>query len=106
MNPMPNSPIQLALLISGSGTTLQNLIDRIADGSLNANIAVVVASRPAIAGIERAKNAGLTCHAVDRTEDLSREVFKICSDAKAELICLAGWLSLLEIPAEFRERAV
>jgi|HubBroStandDraft_2_1064218.scaffolds.fasta_scaffold595949_1 phosphoribosylglycinamide formyltransferase-1 len=106
MSLMPKSPIQLAVLISGSGTTLQNLIDRVADGSLNANIAVVIASRPGILGIERAKNAGLTCHVVDRTEDLSRQVFKICSDAKVDLVCLAGWLSLLEIPAEFRGRVI
>jgi phosphoribosylglycinamide formyltransferase 1 len=108
---MPQSPIQLAVLISGSGTTLQNLIDRIADGSLNANIAAVIASRPGIAGIERARRAGLQCHVVDRTEysdiqDFSRQVFEICAEAKVDLICLAGWLSLLEIPTAFHGRVM
>jgi phosphoribosylglycinamide formyltransferase-1 len=97
---------QLAVLISGSGTTLQNLIDRIGDGSLNAKIAIVIASRPGIGGIERAKNAGLKCCVIDRKEDLSRQVFKICADAKVDLICLAGWLSLLEIPAAFAGRVM
>jgi phosphoribosylglycinamide formyltransferase 1 len=101
---MAQLPIQLAVLISGSGTTLQNLIDRIGDGSLNAKIVVVVASRPGIGGIERAKKAGMKCCVIDRKEDLSRQVFKICSEAKADLICLAGWLSLLEIPAAFAGR--
>jgi phosphoribosylglycinamide formyltransferase 1 len=108
---MPQSTIQLAVLISGSGTTLQNLIDRIGDGSLNAKIAVVVASRPGIGGIERARQAGLKCHVVDRREysdiqEFSRLVFKICSDAKTDLICLAGWLSLLDIPPAFRGRVM
>jgi phosphoribosylglycinamide formyltransferase-1 len=103
---MPGSPIQLAVLISGSGTTLQNLIDRIDDGSLNARIAVVVASRPGIGGIERAERAGLKCRVVDRGENPSRQVFKICGDANVDLICLAGWLSLLEIPAGFRGRVM
>jgi len=108
---MPQSPIQLAVLISGSGTTLQNLIDRIGDGSLNAKIAVVVASRPGIGGIERARQAGLRCHIVDRKEysdihEYSRRVFEICADAKADLICLAGWLSLLGIPTAFHGRVM
>jgi len=111
MSLMPQSPIQLAVLISGSGTTLQNLIDRTVDGSLNANIAVVVASRPGIGGIERARKAGLKCSIVDRKEysdiqDFSRKVFEICTESKADLICLAGWLSLLEIPAGFHGRVM
>jgi len=100
------SPLQLSVLISGSGTTLQNLIDRIADASLNANIAMVVASRPGINGIERAASAKLACQVVERAKfpsvaDFSQQVFKICTDAKADLVCLAGWLSLLEIPPRF-----
>ena len=106
---MPNSPIQLAVLISGGGTTLQNLVDRIGDGSLNARIAAVIASRPGIKGIQRAKDAGLACHVVERGKyssdaQFSRDVFKICRDARAELVCLAGWLWLLEIPAEIQGR--
>ena len=108
---MPNPPIQLAVLISGSGTTLQNLIDRIADGSLNANIAMVVASRPDIKGIERAASAKLACQVVERAKfpsvaDFGQQVFKICTDAKADLVCLAGWLSLLEIPPAFHGRVM
>jgi len=102
---LQNNPIQLAVLISGSGTTLQNLIDRIADGSLNAKIAVVIASRPGIAGIPRAQSAGLPCEIVDRKkfdsiEHFSGRIFGICSEASADLVCLAGWLSLLQIPRE------
>ncbi|HEY1922529.1 MAG TPA: formyltransferase family protein, partial [Tepidisphaeraceae bacterium] len=103
---MSGSPIKLAVLLSGSGTTLQNLIDRVRDGSLNAEIVAVVASRSEIKGIDRAREAGLPFHLVERTKysdvsAFSREIFKICGDAKVELICLGGWLSLLEIPDGF-----
>ena len=106
---MPGSPIQLAVLLSGSGTTLQNLIDRIGDGSLNAKIAVVIASRPGIKGIERARDAGVTCEIVEAAKyrdvrAFSRDVFGICQKSGVELICLAGWLSLLEIPDSLQGR--
>src|ERR1700728_4301796 len=100
------APIQLAVLVSGSGTTLQNLVDCIANKSLSAGIAMVIASRPGIRAIERARKAGLPCEVVDRSkylsvEKFSRDVFSICRDSKADLICLGGWLSFLEIPQDF-----
>jgi len=67
---------------------------------------VVIASRPGIAGIDRAGNAGLPCQIIARkdypdVESFSREVFAQCQQAGAELVCLAGWLSLLQIPQEW-----
>ncbi len=51
---MAHPPIKLAVLASGGGTTLQNLIDRIAAGQLDARVAVVIASRPGIMALQRA----------------------------------------------------
>jgi phosphoribosylglycinamide formyltransferase-1 len=106
---MTQGPIQLAVLLSGSGTTLQNLVERIRDRSLSAKIATVIASRPGIKGIDRAREAGLPCHLVEaakysNTKEFSREIFRICEQAQADLICLAGWLSLLDIPPAFDGR--
>jgi len=103
---MTDTPINLAILISGSGTTLQNLIDKIADGSLNARIGVVIASRPGIGGLDRAATAGLKSVVVNRKSfadiaAFSESVFSHCRAAKTDLICLAGWLSLLKIPPDF-----
>jgi formyltetrahydrofolate-dependent phosphoribosylglycinamide formyltransferase len=99
---MSPRPIKLAVLISGSGTTLRNFVDQIRSRQLNAEICAVIASRPAIAGIERAKSAGLDCQVIERKKfhgikDFSEAIFNRCESAGAELICLAGWLSLLEI---------
>lgn len=104
-------PIQLAVLISGSGTTLQNLIDQIAAGKLNARIGLVIASRAGLAGIERAKNAKIPVEIVDRREfpsvaDFSAKVFAACEKANADLICLGGWLCLLHMPERWHGRVM
>jgi len=106
---MPLSPIKLAVLASGGGTTLQNLIDQIAAHNLDARIAVVIASRPAIKAIDRAAAARIPCHIIDRkhydsVESFSHPIFKLCDDANIDLICLAGWLNLLAIPPKYHHR--
>jgi formyltetrahydrofolate-dependent phosphoribosylglycinamide formyltransferase len=106
---MASSPINLAVLLSGSGTTLQNLIDRIASGELNARIGVVIASKPGLVGTERAAKAKLPNFVVDRRDfagvpEFSKQIFSLCDDAGAELLCLAGWLCLLDIPDRYTGR--
>ena len=103
--------IRLAVLISGSGTTLQNLLDEIAAGRLNAKIAVVVASRPGLVGTERAVKAGVPSAVVNRKEfgsvaDFSREVFRHIDAAQTDLVCLAGWLCLLDLPERYAHKAM
>jgi len=105
---MPSTPINLAVLISGGGTTLQNLIDRIDVGALDARIGVVIASRPDVAGLQRAARAGIPHFVVDRRQldpvQFSQQVFRHCDDAGAQLVCLGGWLSLLQIPDRYAGR--
>ncbi len=97
-------PIRLAVLISGGGTTLQNLIDRIADGRLAARIAGVVSSRADAYGIERAKKAGLPVAVVPKGTPES--VWNAVRGFNAQLVCLAGWLNLLPIPVDFRRKVL
>lgn len=106
---MPSSPLKLAALISGGGTTLQNLLDAIAAGTLDARVAAVVASRPGILGLERARNANVPSFLVERVAHadaaaFSRRVFAHCDEAGVDLICLAGWLSFLEVPPRYAGR--
>ena len=61
--------IKLGVLISGSGTNLQAIIDRIADGSLDASVELVVSSRPSAYGLKRAAAAGI------ETLSLSKETY-------------------------------
>ena len=64
---MPERPLNLAVLVSGSGTTLQNLIDQITAGALpDARIGIVIGSRPDLMGVKRAADAKLMNFVVDR----------------------------------------
>jgi phosphoribosylglycinamide formyltransferase 1 len=103
---MPLSPINLAVLVSGSGTTLQNLIDQIDQKNLDARIKLVLGSRPGLPALQRAADAKLVTAAVDRRQyanvaSFSRRVFQIIDEANVDLVCLAGWLCLLEIPEAY-----
>jgi phosphoribosylglycinamide formyltransferase-1 len=104
-------PIRLAILISGSGTTLQNLIDRIADGRLLAKVVLVISNRSDAYGLERARSAGIPAAVVERTDCASRDefgrgIFDLCRKEKVDLVCLAGFLQLLPIPDDFLGRVM
>ena len=108
---MTANPIKLAVLVSGSGTTLQNLIDRIGSGDLAAEISLVIGSRSELIGLQRARDAALPHAVVDRKlhpdcADFSRQVFERVDEAKVDLVCLAGWLCLLEIPPRYSGRVM
>ena len=100
-------PIRLAVLLSGGGTTMQNLIDRIDAGTLDAQISCVISSRAEAKGIERAKKHGLPVSVVNRadyTGDLAsfnRDIWNAIRRHDVDLVVLAGFMSLIEIPEEF-----
>lgn len=99
---------RLVVLLSGSGSTLQNLIDRTAADLLGASIVGVVSSSGRAFGVERAVRAGIPHRIVPRAEltaDPSR-VFQAVRDWSADLVILAGWLHLLTVPAEYRYRVL
>lgn len=106
-----HTPIRLAVLISGGGTTLQNFIDRIADGRMQAEIAIVIASNPAAGGGDRARAAGLPVEVIRSdghasVEDFSKAIFNRCRAADVDLAALGGFLKLLKIPADFACRVM
>lgn len=102
-------PIRVVALISGGGTTLQNLIDQVAAGKLPASLAGVVSSRADAFGVARAEKAGLpvaVVSAAPRRAAFADEVWAAVRAFQPELVCLAGWLHLLPIPADFRHRVL
>jgi phosphoribosylglycinamide formyltransferase-1 len=104
------APRRLAVLLSGSGRTLENLLDRIAAGRLAATVAIVVASRPEVRGVDIARRAGVPVEVLPRegrsTAAWSEAIFAACRSASAELVVMAGFLHLLEIPADFAGRVI
>jgi formyltetrahydrofolate-dependent phosphoribosylglycinamide formyltransferase len=103
--------ITLAVLVSGSGTTLQNLIDRIAAGTLDARIAIVIASRDGLASEARALKAGLRYEVVrrrdfDSLDAFSDRIFGLLDEGRVDLACCAGWLALLKIAPRYYHRVI
>ena len=108
---MSKAPLKLAVLVSGSGTTLQNLLDVTAAGAFDARVEIVIGSRPGILGLRRAADAKVMNFLVDRAAHadvaaFSKQVFSLCDDAAADLVCLGGWLSLLDVPARYAGRVM
>lgn len=102
---MPD-PLRLVCLVSGGGTTLQNLLDRSADGSLPASVVGVVSSRPDAFGVERARRAGVPAAVELRGPGFADRVWGAVRAFAPDLVCLAGWLHLLPIPSDFRHRVL
>lgn len=104
-------PIRLGVLVSGAGTTLQNFIDRIADGRLRAEVALVISSSTDTYALERARKAGIAAAVVSRKEagsreEFSRRIFEHFRQAEAELVCMAGFLQLVVVPDDFACRVM
>jgi phosphoribosylglycinamide formyltransferase 1 len=102
-------PIRLAVCVSGSGTTLQNLIDQTRDGRLRAEVVQVVASKPKIGAIARAESAGIPVSLAMRGEfqslaEFSAAVFDPIRRARADLVVLGGFLALVDIPPDYEGR--
>lgn len=109
--PSFSHPVRLAVLLSGSGTTLQNFIDRIGDGRLNAEIAVVIASRADAGGLQRAQRAGIPAVTVPRKEFATTETFNDALHMELDkysfdLILLAGFLSQFQLRGRYTQRVM
>lgn len=90
-------PLKIGVLLSGSGTNLQALIDDIAAGTLNAEIVQVVSSRPDAYGIERAQAAGIPVLVMNKTlyadaEAADAQIVEALQAAGAEYIVMAGYM--------------
>ncbi|MEZ6044503.1 MAG: phosphoribosylglycinamide formyltransferase [Planctomycetaceae bacterium] len=104
-------PLRIGVLISGGGTTMLNFLEQRQAGQLNIEIPLVIASRPGIKGIERAEQAGLRCEVICRKdyEDVSQfseSLFEQLRSAQVDLVTLAGYLSLIEVPDDFIGRVM
>ena len=110
--PVPTDrPLRVAVLVSGGGTTLLNFVKERAAGRLPIDIPLVIASRPDCGGIQRAADAAIPCEVVARkafpdVASFSAAIFARLRALRIDLVTLAGFLSLLEIPEDFRDRVL
>jgi phosphoribosylglycinamide formyltransferase 1 len=90
----------LGVLISGRGSNLQAILDAIADGRLDAQVAVVISNRAGAPGLERARAAGIDGLTISHRDFATREAYDavLVRELRARgvgLVCLAGFMRLL-----------
>ena len=93
---------RIAVLVSGGGTNLQALIDAQSRGEIgNGEIVLVIASKPGVFALERAKNAGIEGRVIARRDyesisDYSRALTDAMVEAGIDLVVLAGFLTIID----------
>ncbi len=102
--------LHLAVLLSGSGTTLQNLLDRSTSGDPY-KVAVVIGSRPDAYGLVRAKHAGIPALCVSRKDFTSTDAYNdaLWTEIRkhpVDTVVLAGFLHMLRVPDDFQHKIV
>lgn len=103
--------LKIAVLISGGGTTLKNLIDRIEVGSLHAEIKLVVSSNAAAGGLKFASAANMDSKVIshrdfENRESFSSAIFDALRDSGVQLVVMGGFLRQLAIPDDFENRII
>lgn len=103
--------LRIAVLLSGTGRSLENLQQEITAGRLHAHIAVVVSSKPEAYGLVRARAHGLDAVAVLRRDHPDLEAFNAAINAvlvpyDVDLVVLAGFLSLYQPPPALAGRVM
>lgn len=97
---MPATALPIVVLISGSGSNLQAIIDAINNQQLNADIRAVISNRPGVKGLERAEAAGIPAKVLDHNDYADRDSFdhdlkKLIDSFQPELVVLAGFMRIL-----------
>ena len=86
---------RVAVLISGGGTNLQAIIDRLAEGELpHVELALVASSRKNAGGLDRAERAGIK-HVYIGKENFEHDLIKLLDEHEIDIIVLAGFLKIL-----------
>ncbi|MCB2285887.1 phosphoribosylglycinamide formyltransferase [Clostridium algidicarnis] len=90
--------LRIAFLISGTGTNLQYIIDKINEKELDCVIKMVISDNPKAIGLTKANLQGIPSYVLDKNtygENIGDEIIKIIKD-KVDLIVLGGFLSILK----------
>jgi phosphoribosylglycinamide formyltransferase 1 len=100
LNPKPSENRNVGVLISGRGSNLQAIICAVAEGRLDARLAVVISNRADAAGLQKARDAGIETVCLSHRDFAAREDYdrRLVEELRARdvrLVCLAGFMRLL-----------
>lgn len=107
----PAKKLRIAVLISGTGRTLRNLIEKIAEGKLSAEIPIVIASTPNAKGLQYAEKENIPIRVIEKKdyttrEEFSEAIFSICREFNIRNVIMGGFVKLLAIPEDFKNRVL
>ncbi len=105
------SLFRVAVLISGAGSTLQNLIQWKTNGELPVEFPFVLSSRRTARGLEHATETGIPTHVVCKSDfpdaqAHSTHIFSLCREQNIQLVAMGGYLEHLLIPEDFQNRVI
>ena len=102
--------LPIAVLISGGGTTLNNLLSVYRQGNLSVDFRTVISSRADAGGIQFAHQSGIKTHIISRKgqhPDEHRDaIFDVCRRLGVSLVVMGGYLDHLLIPDDYANRVV
>lgn len=89
----------IAVLVSGNGSNLQSIIDKIESGYLNVNLAVVISNKDGVKALEKARNHNIPAFFIshkglERVEH-ERKIIEILKKYNVELVVLAGYMRII-----------
>ncbi len=104
-------PLRIAVLISGGGTTLKNLIEKDQRGDIDLDFRLVVANKPHARGLRYAEKARIPTEIIEASrfetvQAFSEAVFGRCREADVQCVVMAGFLKRVEIPPDFANRVL
>ena len=108
---MSQASLRVGVLLSGSGTSLESLCERIDAGELPARVAVVISSQEGALGLERARRRGIPAFAVPRrrhpeVKEFNDALHAVLERFDLDLVLLLGFLSPFELRGRFEGRAL
>jgi len=97
---MGGEKIKLGVLVSGRGTNLQAIIDRIEDGSLAAEISILISNKENAHALERGRKHGIEPVYLDPKKypgkkEYDRALIDLLKSRSVQLVCLAGFMRIL-----------
>lgn len=102
---------KIAVLVSGSGSNLQSILDNIENKNIKGEVSLIIGSKEGIYALERAKNHKIKSVVVSKKEfgeNTSYEILRLVKENSIDFIVLAGYLSILsgKILEEYRDRII
>lgn len=103
--------MNVAVLISGGGTTLHNLLQKKESGELDVDFNLVISSSPAAEGLTYANEAEIPVRTIRREacrtpEEFRDEIFEPCRKAAVDYVLMGGFLKHVLIPSDFTNRVL